>query len=295
MQLTFSKIIPSPLGQHLKFVHVLESQGGFLLSDSDKVVLFRANGSLELIANLDESGYQWGGVGADFEKEIMQTRMNGFKLLSREEQERLTQSAIYQSTRDVPEVAYAHEGVLLFFSGKNIALLKWDDQKLLELKRTRTKGRDPIARALHPEQNLLIYGTNHGELYSQTFNPDGFLKSTKVDQLPNTCYQITFSPDGRQLFVAGLGFIKFYDFTNNLFTPKMSITTAARSFALVDDYLVLNKGMHGLDVIRVKDQERIMSLDPPFMIDRMYYLASQKIFLVTSGSANDWALLTWTD
>ncbi|MCF0069076.1 hypothetical protein LZD49_01250 [Dyadobacter sp. CY261] len=296
MQLTLSQILPSQLGNHLRFIYELESQSAFLLGDSNKVVLLRADGSLELIANLDGEDYQWEGIGADFRSEIMQKRVDGFKQLSRDEQVRFTQSEIYRSTRDIPVANYAHDGALLFFSGKSIALLKWEEERLVELKRIKTKGRDPIRRALSPQQNLLLYGTNYGELYSQTFDRDRFLKSSKIDQLPNTCYQITFSADGGRLFVGGLGFIKFYDFDGKTFSPVVSFTTAMRSFELVEDYLFVNKGMHGLDVIRMSDKpERVTSLDLPFTIDKMYYLAPQKTFLLISGSTNEWALLKWTE
>ncbi|ACT91576.1 hypothetical protein [Dyadobacter fermentans] len=295
MQLTLSKSIPSPLSTHLRFVHVLESKGAFLLADHSKVVLLRFDGSMELIANLDDREYQWEGIGAEFALEVAQKRVNGFKMLSHKEKELFEQSDAYKSARDIPVATYAHDGALLVFSGKNVALLEWQADQLMELKRIKTKGRDPIARALHPEENLLVYGTNYGELYSQAFSEERFLKSTKVDQLPNTCYQITFTPDGRRMFVAGLGFVKSYGYDDHVFTPGASITTAVRSFELVEDYLVLNKGMHGLDVLRITDKpERVAALDPPFMTDKMYYLAPQKTFLLISGSTNEWALLRWT-
>lgn len=284
-------MIPAPLGTYLKFAYTIESIGAFLLSDGEKVVLLRTDGSIDLIANLDGEPYQWGGVGADFEVEILQRRVNGFKSLTRYERQRLKESAIYKSTRNIPIVNYAHDDVILFFAGKSIALLKWVGEELVELKRTRTKGRDPIRWALAPEQNMLLYGTNYGELYSQTFGRDCFIKSVKVDQLPNTCYQITFSPDGRRMFAGGLGFIRSYTFDGSTFTPDMSIATAMRSFELVEDYIIINKGIHGLDVIRVKDKpERVTSLDLPFMIDKMYFLAPQKALLLISGNTSDWAL-----
>lgn len=280
---------------HPKFTYILESLGAALVADSQKVVLVRSDGSVELIASLDGEAYQWEGIGAGFYNEIIQKRMDGFKMLPKIEHDRFVESQIYKSARDIPVAHYAHDGALLFFSGKSIGLLNWEEERLVELKTTKSKGRDPIARALHPEQNLLVYGTNHGELYSLAFTKDSFLKSTKVDQLPNTCYQITFSPDGHRMFLAGLGFVKSYDFNGTGFTPNRSITTAVRSFQLVEDYLVLNKGMHGLDVIRVKNEvERITSMDLPFSIDQMHYLAPQKTFLLTSGSTNEWALLNWT-
>lgn len=272
----------------------MESKGAFVVGDSSRVLLLGTDGEAELLAQLEGEDYQWEGKGADLFGEIVRKRVNGFQMLSKEEQGRFRQSEIYKSTRDIPVASYAHDGALLFFSGKNVALLKWKEERLMELKSTRTKGKEPIARALHPRQNLLIYGTNHGELYSQTFDSGQFIKSHKVDQLPNTCYQVTFSSDGQRLFVAGLGFIRSYDFNGTAFNPNISLTTAVRSFELVEDFIVLNRGMHGLDVLRITDKpERVTSLDLPFAIDKMYYLAPQKVFLVTSGSTKEWALLAF--
>lgn len=296
MQLTISKIIPTPLSGHLKFVYPLESKGAFVIGDSNKVLLLNTNGEAELIAQLDGEDYQWKGKGAELFGEIVRKRVNGFQMLSTEEQDRFKQSEIYKSTRDIPIANYGHDGALLLFSGKNIALLGWEQEGLVELNSTRSKGKEPITRALHPKQNLLMYGTNYGELYSQTFDRGHFLKSVKVDQLPNTCYQLTFSTDGQRLFVAGLGFVRSYDFNGTAFNPGISMTTAVRSFELVEDFLVLNKGMHGLDVVRIKDKpERVTSLDLPFAIDKMYCLGGQKAFLLTSGSSNEWALLAWRE
>lgn len=295
MQLTLSKPIPSPLSPHLVFVHVLEKHGAFLLSDRDRVVLLRTDGSMELIASLDGEPYAWGGIGAGFWEDILHQRVDGFKRLNAEEQQLFEQSKMYKSARYVPAAWHAHDGAVLFISGKNLALLEWEEDECVELSRTRTKGKYPTARTLSPEQNLLIYGTNHGELYSQTFNREQFLKSRKLDQLSNTVYQTTFSIDGRRLLVAGLGFVKSYNFNGDTFSPDFAIATPARAFELVDDYLVLNKGMHGIDVIHVADKpEVVTSLDCSCVIDKMYYLAPQRTFLLRITDTNEWALLKIT-
>lgn len=296
MQLTVSKIIPAPLGKYLSFIYTLESTGAFLVADNAKVILLRLDGSVELIANLDGEPYLWEGVGREFAAEIDRQPGHGFKALTSREKALFEQSEIYQSTRYVPTAKYAHQDALLFFYGKSLALLKWEEGRLVELRRIRTKGREPIRHALHPERNLLLYGTNRGELYSQTFSSDRFIKSTKVDQLPNTVYQITFSENGQQLFVAGLGFLNFYKVQDDTIKPVASMATAARSFEIIGQYIILNKGMHGIDIIRMQNSpERVSSFDPPFAVDQMYYLSSQRVFLITSNSTNQWALIKWED
>lgn len=295
MQLKLLRTIPAPLSKHLSFVYPLESKGAFLAADNKQVILLRADGAVEPVATLDGDPYQWTGMGAEYAAELALKRRDGFKMLSMKERKQLEQSEMYKSARDFPVAEYAHDGVLLFFSGKSVSLLEWDGDRLLEVQRTRTKGREPVRRALHPQRNLMLYGTNYGELYSQTFAYDRFIKSGKIDQLPNTIYQITFSEDGGRLYVAGLGFMRFYKLEGDRFTPVASIVTAARSFELVDNYIVLNKGMHGIDIMQMHGDEpkRIGSFDPPFNIDQLHYLAPQRVFLLTSSVTNEWALLKW--
>lgn len=299
MKLTLSKIIPSPLGKHLQVMYAVESKGIFLLGDRWKIVGLHANGSTDLLWQTDdeEIANQWRGsfderIADDLYHEISES---GFRLPTKAEHRQIDQSDLYKSSHTAHASHYrGHDETLLAFAGKQIALLNCNAGAVMELAKTKTKGKDPISKTLHPHKNLIVYGTNHGELYGQPFEQGRFGKAIKIDQLPNTCYQITFSNDGQKMFVAGLGYVKIYDCNGDAFTVHASITTAVRSFAVVDDYLILNKGMHGIDVLRVRDKpERVTSMDFHFMIDRMLYLVSQRTILLLSGSTDEWALLRW--
>nr|WP_295925146.1 hypothetical protein [uncultured Dyadobacter sp.] len=299
MKLTLSKTIPSPLGKHLQVMYAVESKGIFLLGDRWKIVGLHANGFTDLLWQTadEEIAHQWRGsfderIPDDLSNEISE---GGFRLLTKAEHEQVSQSDLYKSSHsDQPTHYRGHDDTLLAFAGKNITLLNCNAGAVSELAKTRTKGKDPISKTLHPHRNLIVYGTNHGELYGQPFEQDRFGKPIRIDQLPNTCYQITFSIDGQKMFVAGLGYVKIYECHGDTFVVNASITTAVRSFAIVDDYLILNKGMHGIDVIRVRDKpERVTSMDFHFMIDRMLHLVSQRTILLLSGSTDEWALLRW--
>ncbi|WP_353720530.1 hypothetical protein [Dyadobacter sp. 676] len=302
MKLILSKVIPSPLDMKLQLVHALDARGAFLLADRWKMLLLHPHGVLELLwQTTDEDvAYQWRGFFDDrlsdsLYEEIRQLP-NGFQLLSKEDYLRIGASDLYKSARSLPNIYQGHENTVISFMGKVIALLTLEKEGVVELARIRTKGKDLIQEALHPVQNLIVYGTNHGELFAQPFDQDQFGKPAKIDQLPNTCYQIRFTGDGRKMFVAGLGYVKMFGCNGHGFTEKASVTTAVRSFELVDDYLVLNKGMHGIDIIKMADKpERIESMDLPFPIDKMLYLAPQRVFLLISGSTNEWALLNWAE
>lgn len=303
MKLTLTKMIHSPFGRHFTFIYPLESRGAFLMSDEWTIALLHASGNTEVIWQTtdEEVAYKWRGLYDDrltnqLFDEIRQSS-NGFKVLSKEEYELIDGSGLYDSPRGyTPFLSRGHHGTFLAFSGKSITLLKFEGDHVLEQAKTKMKGKEAIASTLHPKQNLIIYGTNRGELFGQPFGQIGFGRVLKIDLLPNTCYQTSFSPDGSRLIATGLGYVKIYKYNGAAFKLHASITTAARSFVLVGDYLVLNKGMHGLDVLRIKDEpERVISMELPFMINRMYYLAPQRTLLLISGSSNEWALLNWTD
>lgn len=300
MNLILSKVVPSPLDVHLQLAHALEGTGGFLMADRWKILLLRPDGAIDLIwQTTDEDiAYKWRGFFDDrltdsVYDEIRQLT-NGFRLLSKKDYQRIEASGLYKTADMLPLLYEAHNGTWIAFAGKKISIVKWEEGHASEHAATKTKGKDPICRALHPHQNLIAYGTNYGELFAQPFDQDGFGKSIKIGQLPNTCYQIAFAADGKRLFVGGLGYVKLFEYDGKGFTESASISSALRSFEPVEDYLMLNKGMHGIDVVKVTDKlQRVDSLDLPFSIDRMFYLASQKSFLLTSGSTNEWALLNW--
>lgn len=227
--------------------------------------------------------------------EEMRPMANGFRWLAKESYQRIEASDFYKSARNNPKVFEGHDQTMLAFAGKKISILKLEGAHVSEHTATKSKGKDPVCQALHPHENLIIYGTNYGELFAQPFDQEQFGETVKIAQLPNTCYQITFTADGKRMFVGGLGYVKVFEYDGKDFTESASISSALRSFELVEDYLVLNKGMHGIDIIQVTDKlQRVSSMDLPFSIDKMYYLAPQKTFLLTSGATNEWALLNWT-
>lgn len=301
MKLTLSKVIASPLDSQLQLAHALENTGAFLMADRWKILLLRPNGAMDLIwQTTDEDiAYKWRGFFDDRLTDSVydETRQlaNGLRLLSKEDYQRIEASDLYKKASTVPLLYEAHDGTWIAFAGKKISIIKWEEGRTSEHAVTKMKGKDPICRALSPYQNLIAYGTNHGELFAQPFDQSGFGKTIKISELPNTCYQIAFSGDGKRLFAGGLGYIKVFEYDGKGFTEMASISSALRSFELVEDYLVLNKGMHGIDVIKVTDKlQRIDSMDLPFSINKMLYLATQRTFLLTSGSTNEWALLNWS-
>lgn len=299
MQLALVGKTPSPFQRKPDMIWALEKQGTFLISDRWKMFQLDTSGDLNLLWDTvdKDNSVQVQNVYDDrladpFYDEIREVGYLGFKLFSKPEYDDIFKN-IPLIHRRIP--LFTYDRSIVDLQEKVLYLLQIDEGKIIELAKTKTKGKAKTAAMLRPYHNSLVYGTNYGELYMQPFDQGKFGKTTKVDQLPNVCYQIAFSPDGKRMFVVGLGYLKIYDFDGSQFSAAFSQATAARSFELVNDYLILNKGMHGIDVIQVADKpERSSSLDLPFSIDQMVYLASNRTFLVTSASSNDLYFLRWT-
>ncbi|SDD73684.1 hypothetical protein SAMN04487996_10275 [Dyadobacter soli] len=302
MQLTLTKSIPSPLGKKPLIIWTLNNEGAFLISDSWNMVRLDTDGSVNVLWRTTdkENAYQFGSVYDDrvsdpFYEGIREAGISGFQLLNVEDYLKIHQGNKYHPNfRPVP--LKAHDSVLLYLEEKEIALLKAAGSDIVKVAKVKVKGKGKTAEMLHPAENVIVYGTNYGELYAQPFDAEGFEKTVKIDQLPNVCYQIAFAPNGRKMFAVGMGYLKIYDYHEGKFTAAYSLSTAARSFELIDDYMIFNKGMHGIDILRVAGKpESLSSLDLPFSIDRMVYLASTRTFLLTSANSDDLHFLQLVD
>jgi hypothetical protein len=305
MELILTNTVKSPFAGKPETIWALENSGVFLVSDCWKMIKFNADGSPVLLWHTtdEDTAYRLKGIYDDrlsdeFYDEIKTRGIAGFQLLPRKEYDDLNYVNGSSAVLDIvnryglidrgPLLLLAHESVLVQFTKQNILLFKRENGQLAEVTKTKFKGKNVTAVMLHPQRNQIIYGTNQGELFAQPFEQDRFGKVIKVDQLPNVCYQISFSKDSKKMFVGGLGYLKIYDLNGDVFSPDASLMTACKSFEIAGQYLVLNKGMHGIDVLRIHDNtERVSALDLPFPIDRMVYLAPQKTFLLTSAEEND--------
>lgn len=302
MQLTLTQSIRSPFGRQPSIIWLLENEGAFLISDSWDMARVDANGQVNILWQTTdkEAAYQLASVYDDRVSEpsydgIRQAGISGFQLPGMDDYRRIYEGNKYHPNFR-PLLLRAHGSALLYLEEKGITLLKLTDQGAIELSTAKVKGKGKTAEMLHPVENLIVYGTNYGELYGQPFHAEGFEKVFKIDQLPNVCYQLAFSENGERMFVVGLGFLKIYHFGQSKFKEAFSLATAARSFELINDYLILNKGMHGIDIIHVGERpQRVSSLDLPFAADRMVYLASERTFLATAASSEDLYLLKWSE
>lgn len=307
MKLTLSATKPSPVNLPYCTTWVAQQAGKFVISDMYKIVAIAPDGYAEIIweASDENAAYAVKGycderLPDDFYQQISERALGGFCLLEKAEYKCIDQPNGSSSLMELVKTygpfdralpVRAHDRIVSF-GKKSISLHALNGNTLGVLSKINTKGKTPINAALHPVQNLIVYGTNAGELYGQHFDDNGFGKAIKIDQLPNTCYQLEFNAGGNRLFVCGMGYLRVFEFDGSAFVQIASLATASRSFALSDHHLFLNKGIHGIDVLHVAGEpRRATSLDVPFSIDKMEYLPSPQTLFITSGFTQEIALV----
>ncbi|MHA4741025.1 hypothetical protein [Dyadobacter sp. MSC1_007] len=309
MELTILKIIDSPVEGRNQSIWAWQAQDVFVLADRWKVLKMTQKAELQTIWETDEEevGYAMKGICDDrlpealFE-EIVETGIAGFGLLGKLQNKMIDRPNGSESVMEMVNQfgpfdrflpLRAHQNAIILLGKKSISLASLTDAGLAAGNAIKTKGKDPLAICLHPEKNMLIYGTNYGELYAQLFQQTGFGKTIKIDNLQKPCFQVAFYENGSKLVACGMGFVKTYAFAGEKFTETAFIQTAARSFEIADEHLLLNKGAQGIAVFKMGENlQKVASIDLPFSIDRIKYLNTAKVLLATSNPSAKMSLIS---
>ncbi|MEO6287830.1 MAG: hypothetical protein ABIN80_17490 [Dyadobacter sp.] len=302
MKLHWIKVIQSTDDGKDQAIWISEKDRGFFITDRWKVVCIEAHNDLAIqtIAETadQEEAYQMKGI---YDKrlpdhlydEISSLGISGFNLLGKEAYDSIDSPAGSASLlemvnrygpidRDLPLLA--HNGSIVTFGSKSISIGKMDGNTLKSVGTVKTKGKAPAHAHLHTNLNLIVYGTNYGEIYGQYFDENGFGKTLKIDNLQKPLYQVGFAHDGNTLLACGMGYLKIYAWKAGAYSEISTIQTAAKSFAVLRDYLIINKGMHGIDLFKLGEKtEKMDSLVVPFAIDRMVLHPSEQMLLLTSN------------
>jgi hypothetical protein len=302
MKLQLIKTISSPDNGKDQAIWVSEKDRAFYVTDRWKVVCIEASKNFEIRAVSEtadqEEAYQMKGMydkrlPDHLYEEISSLGISGFKLLNKSDYDSIDSPAGSTSMlemvnrygpvdRNLPLLA--HDGSIVTFGNKSISIGRMEDNTLKNIATIKTKGKVPVHAHLHPNLNLIVYGTNYGEIYGQYFDENGFGKTAKIDNLQNSCYQTGFTRDGNCLIINGMGYVKLYALKTGTFSETSTIQTSARSFEIFENHLIINKGMHGLDIFLLGDKpEKKGSLDVPFAIDRMICHKSERLLLLTSN------------
>jgi hypothetical protein len=302
MKLHLIKIIHSPDNGKDQAIWISEKDRAFYITDRWKVIRIEANSDLasQTISETadQEKAYEMKGIydkrlPDDLYEEVSSQGISGFKLLSKAAYDSIDSPAGSASLlemvnrfgpidRDLPLLA--HNGSIVTFGKKSISIGKIEGGTLKNVDTVKTKGKAPAHAHLHTNLNLIVYGTNYGEIYGQYFDENGFGKTLKIDNLEKPLYQVGLAQDGSILLVCGMGYVKIYALNAGSYSEISTIQTAAKSFTVWQDYLVINKGMHGIDLFRIGEKpEKMDSLAVPFAIDRMVLHQSGQMLLLTSN------------
>lgn len=314
MKLQLIKTIGTPDSGKDQAIWISEKDKSFYITDRWKVVCIDPGKNFEIRAITEtadqEEAYQMKGIydkrlPDHLYEQISARGMSGFKILSKTDYDRIDSPAGSASAlemanrygpidRNLPLLAY--NGSIITFGNKSISIGRMEGNVLINIATVKAKGKAPVHAHLHPNLNLIVYGTNYGEIYGQYFDENGFGKAIKIDNLQKPCYQTGFTQDGKYLIVCGMGYVKLYIEKAGTYSEISTLQTSARSIEIMENYLILNKGMHGLDLFLIGDKpERKGSLELPFAIDRMVCHQPERLILLTSNPHGEIAFVKLTD
>ncbi|WP_342085710.1 hypothetical protein [Dyadobacter sp. OTU695] len=307
MKLALSAIMPSPVKLPDCTIWVASDTGVFLMAGLFEIVGLAFDGAIHPIWKTSDEeiayamkGYYDTRLTEKLYDDVALDGIDGFCLLEINEYHKIDKPNGSNALMNVAKnyglfgqqlPVRAHDTILSFAS-KEIRIIAPKSTGTDVLHSVKTKGKLPVATTLHPQQNLIMYGTNDGQLYGQYFEENSFTKTVKIGKVPNTCSQLAFNEQGDRFYVCGTGFLHIFNYHNDTFSLRASLSTAARSFVLVETYLILNKGMHGVEVWHIENEpRRVTSLEIPFAIDKMEYLWSVRTLLLTSATTQQVALV----
>lgn len=302
MKLNLIKVIDSPLEYMRQAIWISEMRQSFLLTDIFKIaeISVKKEVNVEILSetkNKDEA-YK---IKKPYEErfqpnlydEICNIGKNGFQYLSQNEYDKLKGlSAGSDTFFDITNIFGIHgyklpvrtsKGLILRFLKEEIEVLDSNSDTLKTKYSIPFKNKDITAVSTFRNQDLIIYGTNAGKLYLQDLSRNNS-KPVKVDDCKNVCYDIAIDEDDKSIFICGMGYLKVYELKNKNLTLITELNTSARSMSIFNDLVLLNKGMHGIELYCFKESklEKMDSLNLGFSIDLMRLNKANETILVSS-------------
>ncbi|GAB7087815.1 hypothetical protein [Marinifilum fragile] len=302
MNLDLIKIIDSPLDYRRQAIWISEKRESFLLTDIFKVaeISFRKKACVEILSEIRDKDEAY-KIKKPYEErfqselydEICLSGKNGFQYLPQDEYDKLKGFTAGSDTFfDITNVfgIHGHElpvqtkkGIILRFLKKEIEILD-SKSDILETKYSIPfKNKDITTVGALNKQDLIIYGTNTGKIFLQDLS-DNKSKPAKIDDCKSVCYDIEIDENDEFIFICGMGYLRVYRLDNNKLNLISEQKTSARSICIYNDLILLNKGMHGIELNRFNGNEieRLDSLNLGFSIDLMRFNKANETILVSS-------------
>ncbi|MBJ6368583.1 hypothetical protein [Snuella sedimenti] len=311
MKLNLIDVIDSPLSYMRQAIWVSVERESFLLTDIFKVaeITFKRKTNVDILseaASKDEA-YKMKKVyedrfASDLYEEISLTGKSGFKYLSVNDYNKLNGLSAGSDTYfDLINVFGIHKyelpvktnkGLIMQFQEKQINVLNPADEALSILYSLPFKAKEVTAIHSFHNHNLLVYGTNDGKIYLQSLS-DQNIRPIKVDDCKTTCQDIYLDANDEYGYICGMGYLKIYKFINYELKLVSEFKTSARSVNVFNNLIILNKGMHGIELLKFYGDkiEKLDSLDIGFTVDLMRFNKANKTILISSKPIGKLALL----
>lgn len=311
MQICFDKKTHMPVAGHNPAIWVSEREGAFYIMDRWKLVRIGRDSNFvpQIISEKpdEDEAYKTMGfydrrIPDTLYDEIRNKGICGFFLLSKKEYDQIDDSVGSHSAlalangqglvnQDLP--VRVRSGAVLTFGCRSFTISRWTPNSVKYLHMVKTSGKRIVQVHAYPNLDMIVYGNGDGDLYSHYFcvNDGGSGKVTRIDKLPISPTQISFTSN-KDMIVCGNGLIKVYSTDKEHFVPKMFTEIAARSFEILGNYLVVNKGHEGIEVLDMsKKLASVLTARMPFPIDRMLCDCIRGQILITSNRGTDLAIM----
>ncbi|GEM_PF-4591929 len=302
MKLDLIKIFDSPLDYMRQAIWISEKRESFLLTDIFKVAEISVKKKLKIdILSETKDKNEAYKIKKPYEErfqlelynEICLIGKNGFQYLSQNEYDKLKEfTAGSDSFFDLTNVFDIHEyelpvktpkGLILRFLKKEIEVLESKSDTLDIKYSIPFKNKGVTAISSLNKQDSIIYGSNTGKLFLQDLSKTNS-KPVILDDCKNVCNDIIVDGNDRFIFICGMGYLRIYRLENNKLNLISDLKSSARSICIFNDFILLNKGMQGIELYRFSGNEieKLDSLNLGFSIDLMRFNKVNKTILVSS-------------
>jgi hypothetical protein len=148
----------------------------------------------------------------------------------------------------------SNNAIIALQSG-SLRLLQRSDHAFVELDHAKTRGRAVLAYAAHPGDPFIVYGDNSGDFFSHHVGTSEFGKTSRIAGHGRKASQVDFIDDGKTLVIGGMGYLATYSYENGKFSVVHEESSAVRSFCWLKHsrFMVVNKGIHGVSVLRLSE------------------------------------------
>lgn len=314
MKLELIEVIQSPNEYNSQAIWVSEKRKSFIVSDYFKIseIKLAENNAVSVLYETTDNNVAY-VIGKQYDErldkdlydELCEIGKSGFQFLSKEEydkvaplfpRERMGSGSLFNivNTCEIPDCYLPLQTRLgmPFRLGSKIEALDLSQEEPAVLYQLPFKSKAATAMYGLQNENALIYGTNSGKIFSLQIDSNK-AKTKKVDNCKNVCKDIIGIENDSYILACGMGYLKAYKAEGGKYSLVAEKMTSGRSLAYMNGTIILNKGIHGLELLRLNNDtfETLDHLSPSFSIDMMRINHSMSTILVSSQTVGQLGII----